>query len=119
MTSKKDKLLSKSRAMIEGRRVTSLADFQDTPTEVSTETPSLEIPLPEGDALQNDVRTKTYKDALVRTSSISPGKTARENFRFTAKLAFALGKCAAERRMKKNIIVEIALENYLKKEGYM
>jgi hypothetical protein len=119
MTSKKDKLLSKSRAIIEGRRVTSLADFQDTPTGVSTETPSLEIPLPEGDVLQEDVRTKTYKDVLVRTSSMLPRKTARENFRFTEKLAFALGKCATEKRMKKNIIVEIALENYLKTEGYL
>lgn len=162
--SKKDLLLGKSRALMGGRKLTSLSDFQETPMDDALPEPVL-IPEPapagrreEGTpeaASAQPVRTRTYDDVQLReapsaerpallprreegTPEATPAepvqtrtyvdvqrrtkvalKLVRENFRFTEELAAALEDCAADKRLKKNTVVEIALEKHLKQEGYL
>ena len=129
MPTKKDQLLGKSRALIGGRKIASLSDFQATPTEnavpekntrgeetgIATQSP--EVAMTSNDALSPDIHTTTYTEVQRRTKAAV--KVARENFRFTEELATALENCASEKRLKKNTVVEIALEHYLKQEGYL
>ena len=129
MPTKKDQLLGKSRALVGGRKITSLSDFQATPTESvvpeksqrgeNTElaTQSTEVAMIVNDTPPSDIHTTTYTDVQRHTKVAI--KVARENFRFTEELAAALEKYAFEKRQKKNTVVEIALEHYLKQEGYL
>lgn len=128
MPSKKDQLLQRSRNLIQGKKITSLADFQEISTDIGQEPVERQELATKQEPIsksRHDVpsklRTKTYINVQKRTlAEVSLSKkTARENFRFTEELAMALEKCAGERRMKKNVIVEIALEDYLKREGYL
>src|SRR5512133_1842497 len=146
--SKKDLLLGKSRALMGGRKLTSLSDFQETPMDdtppepvlipepapaVSAPAPALltrreaapaarptpprrEEGTPEATPAE-PVQTRTYVDVQRRTKVAL--KLVRENFRFTEELAAALEDCAADKRLKKNTVVEIALEKHLKQEGYL
>jgi hypothetical protein len=126
----KENLLGKSRALIAGKKITSLTDFQDIPTEdfaqKSTDTPKTP---PELDKAQQPVvlETKEEPTAFVRTSTYTDvhrrtrvaAKVVRENFRFTEELSTALEQYVADKRLKKNTVVEIALEHHLKHEGYL
>ena len=129
-TKKKEDLLGRSRALIAGKKITSLSDFQETPTEdaaaekadapdVAGE-PASEQPAASMDIEEKPtdyVRTTTYKDVHRRTRVAA--KVVRENFRFTEELSAALERYVAERRLKKNTVVEIALEQHLKQEGFL
>ena len=129
MPTKKDQLLGKSRALVGGRKITSLSDFQETPTESAVPdtinrrgdavlgTPNPKVVMTVEEAPQSDVHTIAYTDAQRRTKVAI--KVVRENFRFTEELASALERYATEKRLKKNTIVEIALEQYLRQEGYL
>lgn len=127
---KKEDLLGKSRALIAGKKINSLTDFQDIPTEdvaqKGTDTPKTP---PEPAKTQQPaamdaeeqsarvVRTNTYTDVHRRTRVAA--KVVRENFRFTEELSTALEQYVADKRLKKNTVVEIALEQHLKQEGYL
>jgi hypothetical protein len=129
MPTKKDQLLGKSRALIEGRKITSLSDFQATPTasvvpeksqsgentDLATQSP--EVAMIVNATLPSDRQTTTYND-VQRHAKVAI-KVVRENFRFTETLGNALERYATEKRLKKNTIVEIALEQYLRQEGYL
>lgn len=129
-TKKKEDLLGRSRALIAGKKITSLSDFQETPTEdvaaekadapdvpgkLATEQPAVSMDIDEKPA--GNVRTTTYRDVHRRARVAA--KVVRENFRFTEELSAALERYVAERRLKKNTVVEIALEQHLKQEGYL
>jgi hypothetical protein len=130
-TKKKEDLLGRSRALIAGKKITSLSDFQETPTEdaaaekadapdvagaPASEQPAVSMDIDEKPTTEN-VRTTTYHSVHRRTRVAA--KVVRENFRFTEELSAALERYVAERRLKKNTVVEIALEQHLKQEGFL
>jgi hypothetical protein len=127
--SKKDELLKRSRTLVDRGRIGSLSDFQDIPTPLvrkpeeelseERETPEKvqDVGIKPNSETDLFVRTMSHKDVQIR--SRKPQKTARQNFRFTEELALALENCSEDRRLKKNTVVEIALEQYLKNEGYL
>ena len=129
-TKKKEDLLGKSRALIAGKKITSLSDFQETPTgdaaaekadapdvpgKPATEQPAATMDTDEKPT--EPVHTTTYQSVHRRTRVAA--KVVRENFRFTEELSAALERYVAERRLKKNTVVEIALEQHLKQEGFL
>lgn len=131
-TSKKDQLLKRSRTLMDRGKIDSLSDFQDIPTipKIAPEEPKEDKkkkPVNVEEAYEQETETESNSNALVRTKSYrdvqwkskKPMKIARQNFRFTEELAMALENCSEERRLKKNTVVEIALEQYLKNEGYL
>lgn len=127
---KKEDLLGKSRALIAGKKINSLTDFQDIPTEdvaqkgtYTPKTPPEPAKTQQPAAMDAEeqsarvVRTNTYTDVHRRTRVAA--KVVRENFRFTEELSTALEQYVADKRLKKNTVVEIALEQHLKQEGYL